>query len=51
MLDLKNSMLYFFHYYGVLHYKRKKFHYGGLDRIDHKNSIGFDKSYLMEYSM
>ena len=32
--------------------KRRKLHYGGLNKVDYfKNSIGFDKSCLMEYSM
>ena len=32
--------------------KEGNLHNGGLDRSDDlKNSIGFDKSYLMEYSM
>ena len=38
--------------HGVLHYKIRKLHYGGPNKVDDfKNSIGFDKSCLMEYSM
>ena len=32
--------------------KERKLHYGGLNKVDDfKNSIGFDKFCLMEYSM